>query len=313
MTDARRFDDGAMELLAERALGANVAELDPREERELEALLRDPASADEREALELAAAEVALVEAERAGLDEMPAGLAERLRHALSSPDTVAPVAVEVGDGADESGGGGTAGPIPISEAEAKPAGSGLSAALGWLTAAAAIAVAAVVFVTSNQPAPTGPVAGGGGDGAGVVDEAPVEERLATLERREGTVSWEWGPWPNDPGAPGYEGDAERVDGRVVWNAEAQEGYMVFENLKPNDPSEEQYQLWIVTSGEQEHPVDGGVFDVPTDGSVIVPIDPKLAVRRTPGAFGLTVEKPGGVVVSERTRRVVVAAPPPQG
>jgi anti-sigma-K factor RskA len=199
-----------------------------------------------------------------------------------------------------------------MSEAEPSTPGSGLSAALGWLAAAAAIAIAAVMFVSGNtgpQPA-TGPQANAG-DATDA--EADVSERLAALEQRDDTISSDWNPWPNDPGNPGYAGDASEVSGRVVWNDELQEGYMVFEGLDPNDPSEAQYQLWIVTDGEQEHPVDGGVFDVPDDDRVIVPIDPKLAIQRTPAAFGVTVEKPGGVVVSDQDRRVVVGVPSQDG
>jgi len=98
---------------------------------------------------------------------------------------------------------------------------------------------------------------------------------------------------------------APGVSGEVVWHQDLQQGYMVFENLPVNDPSAEQYQLWIV-DGAPTHPVDGGVFDVTSSGEVIVPIDPKLEIKN-PVAFGVTVEPPGGVVVSDRTKRVVVA------
>ena len=52
--------------------------------------------------------------------------------------------------------------------------------------------------------------------------------------------------------------------------------------------------------------VDGGVFDVPSTGEVIVPITAKLRVG---GAtlFAVTVERPGGVVVSRREHIVVTA------
>ena len=51
----------------------------------------------------------------------------------------------------------------------------------------------------------------------------------------------------------------------------------------------------------EPHPVDGGVFDVTRNGEVIIPIDAKIAVSN-PTAFAITVEKPGGVVVSDRSR-----------
>ena len=57
---------------------------------------------------------------------------------------------------------------------------------------------------------------------------------------------------------------------------------------------------WQVT------PVDGGVFDVDSSGSVTIPIDAKLKVD-SPYLFAITVEKPGGVVVSSRERLALVA------
>ena len=54
-------------------------------------------------------------------------------------------------------------------------------------------------------------------------------------------------------------------------------------------------------------PVDGGVFDVRGDGDeVIVPIRASLPVG-SPLAFAVTIERPGGVVVSDRSRVVVIA------
>jgi hypothetical protein len=64
------------------------------------------------------------------------------------------------------------------------------------------------------------------------------------------------------------------------------------------------YQLWIVDPARSAEPVDGGVFDVDSAGTVRVPIDAKLSVRK-PQAFVITLEKPGGVVVS--SQKVVVA------
>ena len=53
--------------------------------------------------------------------------------------------------------------------------------------------------------------------------------------------------------------------------------------------------------------MDGGVFDVSADGEVIVPIDPKLGVV-DPTLFAVTIEKPGGVVVSSRERLPLLAS-----
>ena len=48
------------------------------------------------------------------------------------------------------------------------------------------------------------------------------------------------------------------------------------------------------------------MFDVTKDGEVIIPIDAKLAVA-SPAAFAITVERPGGVVVSDGPLEVVAA------
>lgn len=94
-------------------------------------------------------------------------------------------------------------------------------------------------------------------------------------------------------------GTAERSVGELVWSDERQEGYMRFEELAPNDPGVQQYQLWIVDPERDARPVDGGVFDVPQRGrSPWIPIRARLDVRR-PEIFAITLEKPGGVVVSE--------------
>jgi anti-sigma-K factor RskA len=73
-----------------------------------------------------------------------------------------------------------------------------------------------------------------------------------------------------------------------------------------------QYQLWIFDAERNEaYPVDGGVFDVPakSDGDVVIKIDPRIPVSRAT-AFAITVERPGGVVVSSRERLPLLAALP---
>ena len=98
------------------------------------------------------------------------------------------------------------------------------------------------------------------------------------------------------------------ASGKVAWSDDRQEGYMVFEGLPINDPTVEQYQLWIFdTDKAQKHPVDGGVFDITASGEVIVPIDAKIEVAKAV-QFAVTVENPGGVVVSDRERIPVLAA-----
>jgi hypothetical protein len=107
------------------------------------------------------------------------------------------------------------------------------------------------------------------------------------------------------------DANAVGASGDVVWSASAQKGYMRFKGLAVNDAKQLQYQLWIFDkSRDQAFPVDGGVFDVSSTGEVIVPISAKLHVDE-PVLFAVTIEQPGGVVVSKRERIVVTAAPKP--
>ena len=83
--------------------------------------------------------------------------------------------------------------------------------------------------------------------------------------------------------------------------------------VETNDPTQFQYQLWIFDKDrDDKYPVDGGVFDVGPDGEVVVKISAKLHVNE-PVLFAVTVEQPGGVVVSDRSRIAVTAAPPKTG
>lgn len=109
-----------------------------------------------------------------------------------------------------------------------------------------------------------------------------------------------WGA-TNDPASKGATGE-------VVWSQSKQEGYMSFRALEVNDPKTTQYQLWIFDgSRDDRYPVDGGVFDIPAGSDeIIVPITAKVLVK-DPTLFAVTVEKPGGVVVSKRERIVVAA------
>jgi len=95
------------------------------------------------------------------------------------------------------------------------------------------------------------------------------------------------------------------LSGEVIWNDEKQEGYMSLENLSVNDPTINQYQLWIVDPERDELPVDGGVFDITQkDGKSIIPIRNALVINK-PVAFVITLEQPGGVVKSKQ--EIVVA------
>lgn len=151
----------------------------------------------------------------------------------------------------------------------------------GWLAAVAMLAVALWVGLAGREPATT-----------------LADGRLALLDE-PGTLKVAW-TTPEDP-------DYAAVEGDVVWSDRRQQGYLRLRGLPPNDPARAQYQLWIVDPDRDAEPVDGGVFDFPTGAEeVIVPIEAKLEVER-PRAFAITLEQPGGVVVSDGPLRVVAS------
>ena len=153
---------------------------------------------------------------------------------------------------------------------------SPVAAAAGWLLAATLAAAWLLSLTTSDAPV-------GGFD-------------------RERAVAIEWTP-TEDPAAAG-------ASGVVLWDADAQAGEMRFAGLAANDPSESQYQLWIFDAARDErYPVDGGVFDVRAGGTTVVPIRPSVPVSEAT-LFAVTIERPGGVVVSDRSRLPLTAAVP---
>jgi hypothetical protein len=166
----------------------------------------------------------------------------------------------------------------------------------GWLVAAACFALAVAGWwprITSWSPFESG---------SRVAQLSAEFSRQDMIDSGPATVRL-W-PWSAEAGsAPGLEGD-------VVWDISRQQGYLKFAGLEPNDPSRHQYQLWIVDAArDQRYPVDGGVFDVPpSQDAVVIPVHAAVPVLE-PVAFVVTVEKPGGTVVSGRERIVAVARP----
>jgi len=139
-----------------------------------------------------------------------------------------------------------------------------------------------------------------------VVAQEPASQQLSAGQRKAELESTAgdlrrvaWTPTDHPLGT--------NVTGEVVWSDLAQEGYMTFRGLAWNDPTQRQYQLWVFDSGRSaERPVDGGVFDVPASASeVIIPIDAKLRVDEAT-LFAITLERPGGVVVSSREDLVLL-------
>lgn len=153
---------------------------------------------------------------------------------------------------------------------------------LGWVAAAACFLVA----VTSWWPRAT----------------VPAADLYVSVDRQADLIS---PPWSFNA-AGGADPRFANVSGEVHWSTATQRGYMEFDGLPVNDPTKQQYQLWIVDPGRDAEPVDGGVFNVTQTGRVRVPIDAKLPIVH-PAAFALTVEKPGGVVVSDGPLQLVAA------
>jgi anti-sigma-K factor RskA len=107
--------------------------------------------------------------------------------------------------------------------------------------------------------------------------------------------------------AAGNVPDVKNITGDIVWSDSKQTGYMRFRGLPANDRSRETYQLWIFDETQDEKtPIDGGTFDVNENGEVVIPINAKLRALH-PKLFAVTIEKPGGVVVSKREKIVALA------
>lgn len=186
--------------------------------------------------------------------------------------------------------------PLPIRATRARTT-TGAAGWLGWLAAAAAIAFA----VLANFP--SGP--------------ATATERRAALLNVADVRQADWVSLPGSPlAAPAAHQFDRGISGDVVWSDARDEGYMRISGLAPNDPEAYEYQLWIFDAERPvgdlpqfrveglpelltQRPVDGGVFDVSTSGEVVIPIDAKLPVGKAV-IFAVTVEPPGGSVVSQR-------------
>ena len=99
---------------------------------------------------------------------------------------------------------------------------------------------------------------------------------------------------------------AKEISGDVVWSNSQQKGFVTFHGMPVNNPLKETYQLWVFDETQNDkYPINGGVFDVSENGDVVVPIDTELKVQK-PKMFAVTEEKPGGVVVSNREKLMVI-------
>lgn len=258
-------------LLALRAVG----DLDATEETRLEAMLaRHPDLDDDGFERAAAALTLALVPA----APEIPPSLEARLASAAEQW-AAAPQEAPAGTTAFR--------------ARQPERGTRTASLTGWLAAAAALVVAALAWWPLGTPdveiSETG---------AALVPAAE-ELRRQLLASAPDAVTIAWSR-TEDPSSVSASGD-------VVWSPQQQRGFMRFAGLAVNDASEFQYQLWIFDAGRDErYPVDGGVFDVTDSGEIVVEIDPKLPVGQA-ALFAITVEQPGGVVVSSRERIALLA------
>ncbi len=270
-----RHESRILELLADRALCG----LTEAEQAELESLCREhlasPSFPMEFCELDAAAAQVAV---EACSKDAAPpASLMARLEK--TADDWCAancPVVARVSDAAR-----------PGTPA-ARGSGRSVLGYLGWVAAAACVGLLLWLNAPRSQPS--------------------VSERMASFERAATDIKTApWGPF-NDL-ATGAPPEQTGVTGEVAWSESRQQGFITFKGLKPNDPAKEQYQLWIVDRRGLGQRISGALFDArpdPVTGEVVVPIDPRIAVDNA-SIFALTIEKPGGVWVSDMTRRVVLA------
>lgn len=100
--------------------------------------------------------------------------------------------------------------------------------------------------------------------------------------------------------------NAKETYGEIIWSETEQKGFIKLNGFPVNDAAKETYQLWIFDETQSDKtPIDGGIFDVSSNGEVLVPIDAKLKFKN-PKLFAVTVEKPGGVVVSDRGKIVAL-------
>jgi anti-sigma-K factor RskA len=162
---------------------------------------------------------------------------------------------------------------------------------LGWAVATfTSLALAFTLFFPRNVESPTPPTA---------KNPTATEKFQQLIASNQKLYKANW--------AAGNMKDLKDVSGDIVWSDEKQEGFMRFKGLPANDKAKETYQLWIFDETQDEKtPIDGGVFDIDANGEIVVPINAKLKVKN-PKMFAITVEKPGGVVVSKREKIPVLA------
>ncbi|QEH31920.1 Anti-sigma-K factor rskA [Aquisphaera giovannonii] len=237
----------------------------------------DPAPADDgppgdsfADGLEYAEAALAVGLARLAGIEPLPEELAARIAAAAGVPSAAGPTAPADRPARDAMAG--------------RPSGTAtrawkLAAGVGWLAAAC------LAFLPSRpvdrKPPP-----------------APPDELMAAMGR-DAMVAMTATDHPL----------AGSASGELAWSGERSAGFMRIKGLPPVDPARGVYQLWIFDRRRDErYPVDGGIFSVRDEGvTVVVPFHAALPVQQ-PTLFAVTLEPPGGVVVSDRKRILLTAS-----
>ena len=166
---------------------------------------------------------------------------------------------------------------------------------LGWATAAVAcVALALNIWSTRIQPIEQ------------AKNQNPPETPQVVSDRQKHDELIAAGSAIKANWAAGNVKEIGAVTGDIIWSDEKQTGYMLFRGLPVNDPAT-CYQLWIFDKNQKkETPIDGGVFKVTSEGEVVVPITAKLKAN-SPYLFAVTIEKDGGVVVSDRQKIAALA------
>ena len=268
------FDDSrSHSLLAERAV---FLELPGAEQQELEDL---PSSSGFDPDVYERIAGVAVIAMNPMPESGLPAALREKVLKA--APAILAAGRIQLRSGQDSSLDAADDGDERIDLLRQQRRWRGL---VGWLAAAVCLLV---MFI--NRPA------------APPVIPTMAEARTHLIKFEPGTVQWSWSPTA-DVAATGASGD-------IVWNSSRQEGYATLRGLPVQDPEISQYQLWLFDIDRDERfPISAGVFDFnPRNGTCVVALKPGVTVRG-PKMFAVTLERAGGVVVSDRSRLLLTAS-----
>ena len=191
--------------------------------------------------------------------------------------------------------------PWPPRPKSVEPERSARSSWFGWLgwTAAAAACVALALNIWFTRIPPEPKVAQNTQPVTTPTPMAPAAQRDTLASTATDLIKATW--------AAGNVKGISDIVGDIIWSDEKQAGYMTFRGLPANNPATETYQLWIMDENQGDKtPIDGGTFDVGSGGEVVIPINARLKAK-SPHLFAVTIERPGGVVVSKREKIAAIA------